>query len=54
MSFVEDMVNASIDPTLFLNPPTAVQFPGVAHETDLKHAFSSSFCTSVSNCAGCG
>jgi hypothetical protein len=51
--FVDVMVNASIDPKLFVNPPTAVQFPGDAHETDSKYAFSSSFCTSVSNCAGC-
>lgn len=31
--FVEVIVNASVPPALFRKTPTAVQFPGDAHET---------------------
>ncbi len=51
------MVNASlIQPSSLLrsNDPTAVQFPGVAHDTDSKPASGVSSCMSSSNTAGCG
>jgi hypothetical protein len=35
------------------NPPTAVQFPGEAHDTESNHAHVNSFCMSSSNTAGC-
>jgi hypothetical protein len=48
------MVIAPWPPSLLRsNDPTAVQFPGVAHDTELKPAFLSSFCRSSSNTAGC-
>ena len=48
------MVNAaSLTMLLFLKCPTAVQFPGVAHDTDVKYEDSDSSCRSSSNCAGC-
>jgi nitrate/TMAO reductase-like tetraheme cytochrome c subunit len=47
------MVNASWSPELFLKYPTAVQFPGVAHDTDSKPALGVSSCMSASNSAGC-
>jgi hypothetical protein len=34
--FVDVMVNASKPPVMFLNCPTAVQFPGDAHDTELN------------------
>jgi hypothetical protein len=33
---IDVMVNASLALLLFLTSPTAVQFPGDAHETELK------------------
>jgi hypothetical protein len=50
---VDVMVNASWSPELFLKYPTAVQFPGVAHDTDSKPALGVSSCMSASNSAGC-
>ena len=47
------MVNASLSPELFLKYPTAVQFPGVAHDTDSKPALGVSSCMSSSNTTGC-
>ena len=49
---VDVIVNASSPPLLFLNVPTAVQFPGVAHDTELKLAYGDSFCMSCPNSAG--
>ena len=45
-------MNASRSPLIFLNDPTAVQFPGEAHETELKAAEGASFWTPSANCAG--
>jgi hypothetical protein len=36
--FVDVMVNASVALALFANNPTAVQFPGEAHDTEYKPA----------------
>ena len=33
---VDVMVNASLPPVLFKNCPTAVQFPGEEHDTELR------------------
>jgi hypothetical protein len=39
---VNVMVNASWSPELFLKYPTAVQFPGDAHDTDRKPEYGAS------------
>ena len=46
------MVNGSLTPSWFTKSPTAVQFPGDAHDTDRNSASGVSFCMSSSNCAG--
>ena len=46
------MVNASLLSSLFLNVPTAVQFPGDEHDTDVNCASGSSDWMPTSNCAG--
>ena len=51
--FVDVMVNASWEPTLFLNLPTAVQFPGDAHDTEEKIESGLSFWTPSAKAAGC-
>ena len=47
------MVNAGKLPALFLNDPTAVQFPSVGHDTELNCESGFSDWTPSSNCAGC-
>ena len=49
---IDVMVNASRPPALFLNDPTAVQFPSVGHDTELNHASGFTFWVPASNCAG--
>ena len=49
---VDVMVNASELPSLFLNLPTAVQFPGDGHDTEEKIASGFSDWMSSPNCAG--
>ena len=50
---IDVMVNASLLPSLFLNLPTAVQFPSVGHDTELNCESGFSDWTPSSNCAGC-
>ena len=50
--FVDVMVRASLWSVPKKNFPTAVQFPGVAHDTELNHPVGDSFCMLSSNCAG--
>jgi hypothetical protein len=45
------MVNASAKLALFVNHPTAVQFPGGVHDTDKNSAKFTSL--EPVNCAGC-
>ena len=49
---IEVMVNAGKLPALFLNDPTAVQFPSVGHETELNCESGFSDWMPSSNCAG--
>ena len=51
--FAEVIVNASSAPSVFLKDPTAVQFPAVGHDTELKRAPGNSCWTPVGNSAGC-
>ena len=49
--FVDVIVNASKVPPLFLNFPTAVQFPGDAQDTEYKLAEALEFSTPLGNFA---
>lgn len=47
------MVKASVSFAVFRKFPTAVQFPAVGHETLVKVAFGTAFCTLFANVARC-
>jgi hypothetical protein len=47
------MVNASREPSKVFKNPTAVQFPGEAHDTELNCARGESFWIPLANTAGC-
>ena len=50
--FVDVMVNASWEPSLVLNLPTMVQFPGDVHDTELRIPLGSSLWTPSGNSTG--
>jgi hypothetical protein len=47
------MVNASNSLSVFINFPTAVQFPGDAHDTEVNNPERDICCSPVSNTASC-
>jgi hypothetical protein len=51
-SFVDVMVKASESSLLFRKIPTALQFPGVAHDTEKRASSGDEFWSPVLNCAG--